>query len=108
MHFKDQVDLDIDNVFFSQEEFAEMHCLDGVSLAGVLSDVTNSLHHYSHADSYDIGLIKYDVSLVYKSKDYPYRLVYDQEITLDNIPYRVFKWSESEGVVTLHLTGLTG
>lgn len=108
MNFKDQVDLDIDNVFFSQEEFAEMHCLDGVNLSGIVNDISNSLHHYNKADSYNIGLVKYDIFLVYKLKDYPYELVHGQEITMDNVPYHVFSWSESQGVVTLHLTGLTG
>lgn len=108
MNFKDQADLDIDNVFFSNDEFAEIHCLDGVKLSGIVSDVSNSLHHYNRTDSYDIGLVKYDISLVYKTKDYPYRLVYDQDIILDNVPYRVFKWSETQGVATLHLIGLTG
>lgn len=108
MNFKDQADLDIDNVFFSNEEFADIHCLNGVNLSSIKSDEYNSLHHYNRTDSHDIGLIQYDVSLVYKTKDYPHRLVYWQNITLDGLPYRVFKWSESQGVVTLHLAGLTG
>lgn len=108
MNFKDQVDIDIDNVFFSNDEFAEIHCLDSTNLAAILIRKNNPAHQHNRTDAFDVELVEYRLSLVYKTKDYPYKLANSTDIILDNTPFVVLKWSESQGVATLDLGGITG
>lgn len=108
MSFKDQITLDINQVFFNSDEFTETHLLHGATINCMIS--SNDIHgrSFNKVDEFNDGLIQYDVEVIYKWVDYPYRLANGERITFDDVPYLVFNFAVDSGVCILKLQGVIG
>ena len=67
MSFKEQIQQDLDTVFFNLDEFAELHRVEGAEIAVVVdSDQLNKLKK-----GQILGLIEADMLLMGRASDFP-------------------------------------
>lgn len=67
MSFKEQIQKDLDTVFFNLDEFAELHRVEGVQIAVVVdSDRLNKLKQ-----GQILGLVEADMLLMGRASDFP-------------------------------------
>jgi hypothetical protein len=101
MNFKDQMAADISAVFLNTDEFADMHDIDGQSLASVVdNDVLKN--HSRQSERYD-GIYKAEVTVCVKKSDLGYRPVTGQSMRLDGELYLVADCDEADGMLTIVL-----
>ena len=69
MNFKDQLDKDLENVFFNLDEFAEIVNLNGVEVKGIFQSVKYEPFSVNKNDSAILGISNSYIKLYYKEVD---------------------------------------
>ncbi len=102
MSFREQVEADIGNVFLNEDEFAEMHTLDGVELLAVVS--TNQTRQRSDRQSRNYDGLHGDWATVnIRKEDFPRIPKQGENIRLDGKMYKVAECRDIMGMLRLTL-----
>ncbi|MDO4439206.1 MAG: hypothetical protein Q4B86_07180 [Eubacteriales bacterium] len=110
--FKDFADKDIDNIFFSENEHAEMHKVDGKNMLVVFEELEikeRSAHWEAGAkQNFDTGLYKATTIIHVKVKDYGQKPKSGKLIVLDagtdhKRTYIIISCEEAAGVYRMKL-----
>jgi len=104
--FKEQLARDVKQVFINTNEFADYHILDGIELDCVVNSNSIGNRQYNRSSSFNEGIFEYDIEVIYKFDDYPYRIVYGNNIEFDGVHYKVINFAEDDSVCTLKLVGV--
>lgn len=99
--FKDCLNCDM-TVFFNDNEFAEVHDIDGLSVLAIVDSDILKTRTSRKAEEYD-GVYAAEVAVYVKAIDLPVRPVYGQAIRLDGKLYTVVECSEEMGVLEIVL-----
>ncbi|TXI91905.1 MAG: hypothetical protein E6Q33_09070 [Neisseriales bacterium] len=103
--FKDQLDIDINQIFLNLKEFADYHLLNNKQILCILDTNLVNTRKYNRVSSFDDSLYECDVVILYKYEAYPKVFVTNSECYLDNRKYHVQHFSCDDGVVELRLMG---
>lgn len=100
MGFKEQIQKDLDAVFFNLDEFAERHRVEGVQIAVVVdNDQLNKLKK-----GQIIGLIEADMLLMGREKDFPADLEPGRLLNVDGRELLVVNSGKDMGLVEVALS----
>lgn len=100
MSFKEQIQKDLDNVFFNLDEFGELHRIEGVEIAVVVdSDQLNKLKK-----GQILGLIEADMLIMGRAVDFPDYLEPGRLLNVDGRELIVAKSGEDMGLVEVALS----
>ena len=103
LSFRDCIAADIQNVFLNQEEFAEVHTVDGKSMRVILDDDSLLERDAARGGVHTDGLYK-NRRLLYLSKtDYGGRPVPGKALNLDGRVWYVVQADEDAGMLTIEL-----
>lgn len=103
LSFKDCIAADIQNVFLNQEEFAEVHTVDGKPMGVILDDDGLQERDAARGGVHTDGLYK-SRRLLYLSKaDYGGRPVPGKALNLDGRIWYVVSADEDAGLLTIEL-----
>lgn len=102
--FKEQLDIDIDQTFINNKEFADYHLLNGKKILCVVDTNAVNTRGYNRSSSFDDGLFECDVVVLYNYEAYPHVLVINSQCYLDNCKYDVMHFSCDDGMVELRLS----
>lgn len=99
MSFKEQIQKDLDNVFFNLDEFGEVHRIEGVEIAVVIdSDQLNELKK-----GQILGLIEADTLIMGRAVDFPDYLEPGRLLNVDGRELIVANSGEDMGLVEVAL-----
>ena len=99
MSFKEQIQKDLDNVFFNLDEFGELHRIEGVEIAVVIdSDQLNKLKK-----GQILGLIEADMLIMGRAVDFPDYLEPGRLLNVDRRELIVANSGEDMGLVEVAL-----
>ena len=99
MSFKDQIQRDLDTVFLNLDEFAELHRVEGVQIAVVVSkDELDKLKK-----GQILGLVEADMLLMGKKADFPDDLEPGRLLNVDGREMIVADSGENMGLVEVAL-----
>lgn len=99
MSFKEQIQKDLDNVFFNLDEFGELHRIEGVEIAVVIdSDQLNKLKK-----GQILGLIEADMLIMGRAVDFPDYLEPGRLLNVDGRELIVANSGEDMGLVEVAL-----
>lgn len=99
MSFKEQIQKDLDNVFFNLDEFGELHYIEGVEIAVVIdSDQLNKLKK-----GQILGLIEADMLIMGRAADFPDYLEPGRLLNVDGRELIVANSGEDMGLVEVAL-----
>lgn len=99
MSFKEQIQKDLDNVFFNLDEFGELHRIEGVEIAVVIdSDQLNKLKK-----GQILGLIEADILIMGRAVDFPDFLEPGRLLNVDGRELIVANSGEDMGLVEVAL-----
>lgn len=99
MNFKEQIQKDLDNVFFNLDEFGELHRIEGVEIAVVIdSDQLNKLKK-----GQILGLIEADMLIMGRAVDFPDYLEPGRLLNVDGRELIVANSGEDMGLVEVAL-----
>lgn len=99
MSFKEQIQKDLDNVFFNLDEFGELHRIEGVEIAVVIdSDQLNKLKKGQL-----LGLIEADMLIMGRAVDFPDYLEPGRLLNVDGRELIVANSGEDMGLVEVAL-----
>jgi len=97
--FKEQIQKDLDNVFFNLDEFGELHRIEGVEIAVVIdSDQLNKLKK-----GQILGLIEADMLIMGRAVDFPDYLEPGRLLNVDGRELIVANSGEDMGLVEVAL-----
>ena len=100
MSFKEQIQKDLDNVFFNLDEFGELHRIEGVEIAVVIdSDQLNKLKK-----GQILGLIEADMLILGRAVDFPDDLEPGRLLNVDGRELIVANSGEDMGLVEVALS----
>ena len=100
MSFKEQIQKDLDNVFFNLDEFGELHRIEGVEIAVVIdSDQLNKLKKCQI-----LGLIEADMLIMGRAVDFPDYLEPGRLLNVDGRELIVANSGEDMGLVEVALS----
>ncbi|MBP3590564.1 MAG: hypothetical protein J6J61_08310 [Muribaculaceae bacterium] len=100
MSFKEQIQKDLDNVFFNLDEFGELHRIEGVEIAVVIdSDQLNKLKK-----GQILGLIEADMLIMGRAVDFPDYLEPGRLLNVDGRELIVANSGEDMGLVEVALS----
>ena len=103
LSFKDCIAADIQNVFLNQDEFAEVHTVDGRPMGVILDDDGLQQRDAARGGVHTDGLYK-SRRLIYLSKaDYGGRPVPGKALNLDGRVWYVVSADEDAGMLTIEL-----
>lgn len=106
--FKEQIALDVDNVFFNMEEFAEIHDMNGEEKSVILWEDDNKQHDGGAKRNFD-ALSSDCLSIAIRRADMPEKLPANgQNYKVDGKLYKVKVVKEQMGVVFLQLISYRG
>jgi len=105
MNFKDQLEKDLKNVFFNQNEFAEYHDIDGQQILAVIDSDQFNERPKDPAELYHLtnGIYRSSITIYVKSADYD-KPVIGQRISVDEEDYYVVSVSEDTGLLKIIAT----
>lgn len=99
MSFKEQIQKDLDNVFFNLDEFGELHRIEGVEIAVVIdSDQLNKLKK-----GQILGLIEADMLIMGRAVDFPDYLEPGRLLNVDGRELIVANSGEDMGLIEVAL-----
>ena len=99
MSFKEQIQKDLDNVFFNLDEFGELHRIEGVEIAVVIdSDQLNK-----RKKGQILGLIEADMLIMGRAVDFPDYLEPGRLLNVDGRELIVANSGEDMGLVEVAL-----
>lgn len=99
MSFKEQIQKDLDNVFFNLDEFGELHRIEGMEIAVVIdSDQLNKLKK-----GQILGLIEADMLIMGRAVDFPDYLEPGRLLNVDGRELIVANSGEDMGLVEVAL-----
>lgn len=99
MSFKEQIQKDLDNVFFNLDEFGELHRIEGAEIAVVIdSDQLNKLKK-----GQILGLIEADMLIMGRAVDFPDYLEPGRLLNVDGRELIVANSGEDMGLVEVAL-----
>ena len=102
--FKEQLEKDIDSVFFNMLEFAEPHIIDGKETPIVLD--TDRIIELSTGKTVETrGIFTDDILFFIRKKDLDYKPVAGQHMEFDGELYPISDVMEDFGGYTIILTG---
>ena len=100
MSFKEQLQKDLDSVFFNLDEFAELHRVEGKKIPVVVdSDQLNKLKK-----GQILGLIEADMLLMGKASDFPDDMEPGRLLNVDGRELIVTKASKDMGLIEAALS----
>lgn len=99
MNFKEQIQKDLDAVFFNLDEFAELHRVEGVQIAVVVdNDQLNKLKK-----GQILGLVEADMLLMGREADFPRDLEPGRLLNVDGREMLVANSGKDMGMVEVAL-----
>lgn len=100
MDFKEQIQKDLDAVFFNLDEFAELHRVEGAQIAVVVdNDQLNKLKK-----GQILGLVEADMLFMGREKDFPADLDPGRLLNVDGRELFVVKSGKDMGLVEVALS----
>ncbi len=106
MNFKQQLEKDLENVFFNLDEFAEMVNLNGVDIKGILQPVRYEPFSMNKNDSSILGISNSYTKLYYKADATAEVFFISQQITVNGEYYTVEYIEKEQGLSVLTLNKL--
>jgi hypothetical protein len=102
MTFKAQTALDLDQVFFNLEEFADLHRLDRREMPVLVDSDQLADRKAKHGE----GTFTDDLLIFVKARDYGPRPKIKALVDLDGVRYRVAAFQENIGVYEITLEAI--
>ena len=99
MSFKEQIQKDLDAVFFNLDEFAELHRVEGKQIAVVVDD--DQLDNLKKGQI--LGLVEADMLLMGREADFPVSLEPGRLLNVDGREMLVAKSGKDMGMVEVAL-----
>ena len=103
LSFKDCIAADIQNVFLNQEEFADIHTVDGKPMGVILDDDGLQQRDAARGGVHTDGLYKNRRLIYLSKKDYGGRPVPGKALNLDGRIWYVVSADEDAGMLTIEL-----
>ena len=104
MSFKEQLEKDLENVFFNLDEFAEIINLNGVSVKGILQSVKYEPFSINKNDSSILGISNNYYKLYYKTDATAEVFFVNQQIIINGEYYTVEYIEKEQGVNILTIS----
>lgn len=104
MNFKEQVERDLEDVFFNLDEFAEIVNLNGVEVKGIFQSVKYEPFSVNKNDSSVLGISNSYCKLYYKSDATAEVFFVSQQIMVNGEYYTVEYIEKEQGVNVLTLS----
>ncbi len=101
MKFKEQIQQDA-GVFLNQDEFAELHNIDGLDIPAVIDSDIVKIRGNNKAERFD-GVFSSQLAVYIRPSDLPDRPVYGQHIRLDDKLYIVQECVDNDGMLEITL-----
>lgn len=106
MNFKEQLEKDLEDVFFNLDEFAEIVNLNGVEVKGIFQSVKYEPFSINKNDSSILGISNSYSKLYYKTDATAEVFFVSQQITVNGEYYTVEYVEKEQGVSILTLNKL--
>lgn len=106
MNFKEQLEKDLEDVFFNLDEFAEIVNLNGVEVKGIFQSVKYEPFSINKNDSSILGISGSYCKLYYKTDATAEVFFISQQITVNGEYYTVEYVEKEQGVSILTLNKL--
>lgn len=106
MNFKEQLERDLENVFFNLDEFAEIVNLNGVKVKGIFQSVKYEPFSINKNDSSILGMSSSYCKLYYKADDTAEVFFVSQQIMVNGEYYTVEYIEKEQGMNILTLNKL--
>ena len=104
MNFKEQLEKDLENVFFNLDEFAEIINLNGVDIKGILQSVKYEPFSINKNDSSILGISSSYYKLYYKTDATAEVFFVSQQINVNGEYYTVEYIEKEQGMNILTLS----
>lgn len=104
MNFKEQVEKDLESVFFNLDEFAEIVNLNGVEVKGIFQSVKYEPFSVNKNDSSILGISNSYIKLYYKADATAEVFFVSQQIMVNGEYYTVEYIEKEQGVNVLTLS----
>lgn len=104
MNFKEQVDKDLEDVFFNLDEFAEIVNLNGVEVKGIFQSVKYEPFSVNKNDSSILGISNSYCKLYYKTDATAEVFFVSQQIMVNGEYYTVEYIEKEQGMSILTLS----
>ena len=104
MNFKEQLEKDLEDVFFNLDEFAEIVNLNGVEVKGIFQSVKYEPFSVNKNDSSVLGISNSYCKLYYKADATAEVFFVSQQITVNGEYYTVEYIEKEQGVNILTLS----
>ncbi|MDY5051576.1 MAG: hypothetical protein SPF17_09145 [Candidatus Mucispirillum faecigallinarum] len=104
MNFKQQLEKDLESVFFNLDEFAEIVNLNGVEVKGIFQSVKYEPFSINKNDSSILGISNSYIKLYYKADATAEVFFVSQQITVNGEYYTVEYIEKEQGVNILTLS----
>lgn len=104
MSFKEQLEKDLENVFFNLDEFAEIINLNGVSVKGILQSVKYEPFSINKNDSSILGISSSYCKLYYKTDATAEVFFMSQQIMVNGEYYTIEYIEKEQGMSVLILS----
>lgn len=104
MNFKQQLEKDLESVFFKLDEFAEIVNLNGVEVKGIFQSVKYEPFSINKNDSAILGISNSYIKLYYKEVDAAEVFFASQQITVNGEYYTVEYIEKEQGMNILTLS----
>lgn len=106
MNFKEQLEKDLEDVFFNLDEFAEIVNLNGVEVKGIFQSVKYEPFSVNKNDSAILGISNSYIKLYYKADDTAEVFFVSQQIMVNGEYYTVEYVEKEQGMSILTLNKL--
>lgn len=104
MNFKEQLEKDLEDVFFNLDEFAEIVNLNGVEVKGIFQSVKYEPFSVNKNDSSILGISNSYIKLYYKADATAEVFFASQQITVNGEYYTVEYVEKEQGLNILTLS----
>lgn len=105
MTFKEQIEEDIENIFFNADEFGAVHKINGIEYTIVVDNQTLLERQLkSGIENIFLG----DILFFIKKCDLGYIPIVDDRINFDGLNYQVSKVTQNFGILEIILKGIFG
>ena len=106
MNFKEQLDKDLEDVFFNLDEFAEIVNLNGIEIKGIFQPIKYEPFSINKNDSSILGISNSYSKLYYKADATAEVFFVSQQITVNGEYYTVEYVEKEQGLSVLTLNKL--
>lgn len=104
MDFKDDLEDDLENVFYSEEaEFAESIDFCGTRINGIFSKITKDSAFFTDSIEEELNVSENSKMLSVKKSDLTLVPKEGVEVTIDNVAYKVIKIIENMGKLDMYV-----